>query len=387
MKRLWTLFADMFAIALCVVGGGYAILAAADGVFARRRGWLAEGELAAQLPLFQMIPGIIAGHVAVYVGRKTAGIPGAAVALAGVFLPSVIVFSAVSAGYALIPLGNPALAGAFLGLRAALTGIIAAMLAKVWKSSVRNRLDFAVAAAAAAAMLAGRVSAVATIAAALAFGCVRAAAGALAARRRSGTLACSLWMLPLVFVKYGLVAIGGGYALVPVYLDDFVGAGAPYLQLAAAEFADVMALTQMTPGPIAVNCATFFGYRLGFAAGGPAAGIALAVVATLSLLLPGALLLAAALTSIERFRNSPVVGALLAAMRPLAPAMMFAACWAFAGSSVWTAGAEEFAVDFAGLVLAVFAFAALVRRRLGVMSVIFACAALGALPQLSSMLF
>lgn len=383
MKRLWTLFSDMFTIALCVVGGGYAILAAADGVFVRRRRWVEEGELAAQLPLFQMIPGIIAGHVAVYVGRKTAGVAGAAVALVGVFLPSVIVFSAVSAGYSFIPLDNCVLAGAFLGLRAALTGIIAAMIVRAWQSSVRNLLDFAVFAAAVAAMLVFRCGAVATIIGAIAFGCVRAAAGGLLARRRSGRLNCSLWMLPLVFIKYGLVAIGGGYALVPVYLDDFVGSGAPYLQIAPSEFADVMALTQMTPGPIAVNCATFFGYRLGVAAGGPAAGVAIAVVATVALLLPGALLLLTALASIERFRNSAIVSALLAAMRPVAPAMMFAACWSFAGISVWNAGAHGISLDLFGFALAVFAFAALVRRSLGVMQIIFVCAALGALPQLA----
>ena len=67
-------------------------------------------------------------------------------------------------------------------------------------------------------------------------------------------------VMPLIFLKYGAIAFGGGYVLVPVYIGDFVGKAAPFLQLSEREFADVMALTQMTPGPIAVNMATYIGY-------------------------------------------------------------------------------------------------------------------------------
>jgi hypothetical protein len=87
-----------------------------------------------------------------------------------------------------------------------------------------------------------------------------------------------------------------------MYVGDFVGEAAPYLQLSGSEFADVMALTQMTPGPIAVNCATFFGYRMGMDSfGAPAAALLCAFVATLALLIPGSTLLYIALGSIERF--------------------------------------------------------------------------------------
>ena len=77
VRKLWLLFWEMFKIALCVVGGGFAILAVADEVFAKKRKWTEEGEIVSHLPIFQMIPGIIAGNTAVYVGRKVAGIPGA----------------------------------------------------------------------------------------------------------------------------------------------------------------------------------------------------------------------------------------------------------------------------------------------------------------------
>ena len=141
MKKYGLLFWEMFKIALCVVGGGFAILAVADEVFSRKLKWTKEGEIVGHLPIFQMVPGIIAGNTAVYVGRKVAGVPGALCALVGVFLPSVIVFSLVAAGMDFIPLGNRFLDAAFLGLRAALTGIIAAMVLRfwVWQSPLRER--------------------------------------------------------------------------------------------------------------------------------------------------------------------------------------------------------------------------------------------------------
>ena len=74
MKKLATLFFDMFRIALFVVGGGYAIISVAEEVFSKKRKWLKEGELLDQIALFQMVPGILAAHSAVYVGRRVAGL-------------------------------------------------------------------------------------------------------------------------------------------------------------------------------------------------------------------------------------------------------------------------------------------------------------------------
>ncbi|MBR1609696.1 MAG: chromate transporter, partial [Kiritimatiellae bacterium] len=138
-KRLLALFCEFFKIAAFVLGGGYAILAAAEDVFARRRKWLREGELLDSLPLFQMVPGLIAGNTAIYVGRKIAGLAGSAAALAGVALPSLGVILAVARGYDALPLGDPRVQGAFLGLRAALTGISVALLASSWKRIMHGK--------------------------------------------------------------------------------------------------------------------------------------------------------------------------------------------------------------------------------------------------------
>ena len=221
-KRLLVLFWEMFKIAASVVGGGFAIAAVADDVFSRRRKWTEEGEIVGSLPVFQMVP--------VYVGRKVAGVAGAFVAAAGVFLPSVVVFSAVTAGYRFIPCGNAFLEAAFLGLRASLAGVIAAMCAKAWPKSVAGPVAAAVMVAALVAIGPLRVNPALVVLAAVLFGVATEFA-----RRpedvRGRRLNSVAWAFPLVFLKYGLMAFGGGYVLVPVYLADFVGPNAPYLQL------------------------------------------------------------------------------------------------------------------------------------------------------------
>ena len=95
MKKLVRLFFEMSKIALFVVGGGYAILAVADDVFGRKLKWLREGELLEHLPIFQMVPGLIAGNTAIYTGLKVAGRLGAVIALVAVALYAMMVLTMV----------------------------------------------------------------------------------------------------------------------------------------------------------------------------------------------------------------------------------------------------------------------------------------------------
>ena len=370
---LWQLFWEMFKIASFVVGGGFAIIAVADEVFSKRKGWTKEGEVVASLPLFQMFPGIIAGNTAIYIGRKVAGAWGALAALVGVFLPSVIIFSVVSAGYGFIPLGNRFLDAAFLGLRAALTGIIFAMVWRGWRKSVSGLYGYAALAAALSAIMLLHANPAIVIATAVVCGIVTKMS-----QTRSGTLTLkSSWMIPLIFMKYGLLAFGGGYVLVPMYINDFVGSAAPFLQLQPGEFADVMALTQMTPGPIAVNCATFFGYRMGMADfASPVAAVGCAFAATLALLIPGSILLYVALGSIERFKESRIVQGILFGVRPVTIAMMLSALWAFAGMSVWSSGEGGTTFSAVGTALAASTALLMILKKAGVVSLIFASAAI-----------
>lgn len=367
-RIVWTLFWRMFVISAFVLGGGFAIIAVADELFSKKLKWTKEGEILGQLPVFQMVPGMICTNTAIYIGSKMAGAVGAAAALAGTVLPSIVIFTAVTVGYDVIPVGNPILDAAFVGLRAALAGIVAALVVRSWTKSVRGVYGYFAVAVATFLIGACGIAAFWVILGAAVVGIgLECAAAQRATAARTKTFRSAFWAIPLVFLKYGLVAFGGGYVLVPMYISDFVGPSAPHLQLASETFANVMALTQMTPGSISVNCATFFGYRMG--------GVLGAAAATAAMVLPNYVLLLLVLRSLDKFRTSPVVRGLLSGIRPVTMSLMLTALWAFAGMSVWSVGdGGAIRFDCVAAALALATGVASYMRKLGVVALIFASA-------------
>lgn len=363
---LWTLFVRMLGISAFVLGGGFAIIAVADEVFSKKLKWTQEGEILGQLSVFQMVPGMICTNTAIYVGNKVAGPVGAAVALIGTVLPSLVIFSAITIGYGVIPVENPYLSAAFSGLRASLAGIVFALVVRGWKKNIRGVYGYLMLVVSVGLLCSGRVAAATMIGiAALAGVMIESVKRA----RSSGRLVfqSSFWVLPLLFLKYGALAFGGGYVLVPMYFEDFVGPTAPYLQIAAEEFANVMALTQMTPGSISVNCATFFGYRMY----GPVGSI----VATLAMVLPNYCLLLLVLKFLERFKSSLLVSGLLEGIRPVTVALMVSAAWAFAGMSIWGGiSTDGHTVRPPEALIAGVTLVAMLIRRLSVVQLVFGSA-------------
>lgn len=402
MKILLKLFAEFFKLALFVVGGGYAIIIAADDLFAKKLKWIKEGELIEYLPLFQMVPGLIAGNTAIYVGLKKAGRTGAAVALAAVALPSLLVISLVAYGYDMIPLENRFVEAAFLGLRSALAGIVAGTVIRGWNKSVRGIYGYA-AMAAATYLIACRGMNSALV---LLFGM---AAGLLLEFTLGGlkgtelpksgisfppmgkrrliiwtaamvaalaAITCLYGKLFWLFAKFGLLCFGGGFVIVPLYVEEFVGEGARMLQLSNEEFGNLMAITQITPGPVSVNAATFFGFR--------AASFPGAVAATAGLLLPSYFLLSWALCGLENFRNSRISKGIVGGIKPITVSLMISAASVFAKMSVF--GGNNGGFSPLALAISVLAAASLLSKRLGVMATIFSSAGIAVLAKLPQLL-
>ena len=85
-------------------------------------------------------------------------------------------------------------------------------------------------------------------------------------------------MLYLVFAKIALVAFGGGYANLPIIQSELLARG----WCTAEQFADIVAVAQMTPGPVVINSATYVGKTL--------AGIPGGIIATLGFITPAVLI-------------------------------------------------------------------------------------------------
>ena len=78
----------------------------------------------------------------------------------------------------------------------------------------------------------------------------------------------SVWKLFFVFLKIGLLSIGGGYAVIPLIQEQVVEKTG---WVSEKMFTDIITISQMTPGPLAVNTSTFVGLQIGGTAGALAA--------------------------------------------------------------------------------------------------------------------
>ena len=163
--RCRILFWGFFKIAALVVGGGYAIVPAAENEFIHRKKLLTEDELLDMMAIIQSLPGIIAGNAALYIGYRAAGVLGAISALIGVATPSTAIILLIAIFLRNIDLNIPAIQGAFIGAQAAITGLIAVTAVRMILKTIKNSFTLITAVAAAAATIVFNVSPVWVIAA------------------------------------------------------------------------------------------------------------------------------------------------------------------------------------------------------------------------------
>ena len=152
------LFWGFFKIAALVVGGGYAIVPAAENEFIHRKKLLTEEELLDMMAIIQSLPGIIAGNAALYIGYRAAGVWGALSALLGVATPSTVIILLIAIFLRNIDLNIPAVQGAFAGAQAAITGLIAVTAVRMIRKTITGPFTLIMAIASAAAAIVFKVS-------------------------------------------------------------------------------------------------------------------------------------------------------------------------------------------------------------------------------------
>lgn len=116
------------------------------------------------------------------------------------------------------------------------------------------------------------------------------------------------------FFQIGLFSIGGGYAAMPLIQNQVVDL---HNWLTMSQFADVITIAEMTPGPIAINSATFVGIQI--------AGLPGALVATAGCVFPSCVIVMTLAYIYYRFRGLSVVQGILAGLRPAVIAMIASA--------------------------------------------------------------
>lgn len=152
------LFWGFFKIAALVVGGGYAIVPAAEAEFTRKRKIIDETELLDMMAIIQSLPGIIAGNAALYIGFRCAGVAGALAALLGVITPSTLIILLIAIFLKDANLNIPAIQGAFIGAQAAIAGLIIVTAVRMIRKTIRNSFTLLLALASAVATIGFMVS-------------------------------------------------------------------------------------------------------------------------------------------------------------------------------------------------------------------------------------
>lgn len=124
-----------------------------------------------------------------------------------------------------------------------------------------------------------------------------------------------LIILFFAFLQIGTLSIGGGYATIPLIQAVVL----EHSWLSMQEFTDIITISQMTPGPLAVNTSTFVGMRI--------AGLAGAIAATIGCILVGVLLSIALSNVFMRYARSPYIKEILLSLRASSTGLiLFAAC-------------------------------------------------------------
>ena len=175
----------------------------------------------------------------------------------------------------------------------------------------------------------------------------------------------------LEFAKISLVCVGGGYASMPLIQSTVVDT---YHWLTLPEFIDIFTISQMTPGPIGINAATFAGMKI--------AGVAGAICATMGFVTPSIFLCIALAKIIFKYGDLGAIHGILNGLRPAVMALIAAACVSFILLAVWDVEEipENFSTTFnpIGAIILIGALIA-VRMKIGVIKVLIATGIAGLL--------
>jgi len=171
------------------------------------------------------------------------------------------------------------------------------------------------------------------------------------------------------FFQVGLFSIGGGYAAMPLIQAQVVD---QHGWLSLSEFIDVITISQMTPGPIGINSATFVGIKI--------AGIGGALVATLGCVLPSCIIVLTLAHFYFKYQNLTAVRGVLSGLRPAVVAMIASAGLSillnasFAGGTLPSSLAD---VSWIGICLFLAAFIVLRKWKPNPIWVMLGCGILG----------
>lgn len=124
-----------------------------------------------------------------------------------------------------------------------------------------------------------------------------------------------LWTLFVVFFKIGLFSFGGGYAILPLIQKEVV---VIHKWITVSQFTDIVAVSQVTPGPIAINSSTYVGYLV-------TGNVIGATVATVGLIMPSAIIMTVFSIFFLKFQDNKYISNAFAGLRVVVVGLILSA--------------------------------------------------------------
>lgn len=336
---------DIFLVFLragCLGFGGFmSLIAVVENLIVERRKLIKHEEVLDAISLASLLPGPQAVNVCAWCGHKLRGVRGAIVACVAVILPSFVLMLVLSQLYA--QYGQlDVVARIFHGIVPAVAAVIVSVVWRMAKQTVKGPTEVVLVGVAAFTLLATSLSLFGipktaqlyvTFAIVIAYGFVGAklfgapAAAAAPAARKPLPLAKFAWTLAMaaVLITLGLVhpaldpnsnlnlastfsglslmLFGGGYVIIPM-IQHLVVDG--FHWVTTKEFIDCIAISQVMPGPILI-CAAFIGFKV--------SGFAGALIATIAIFAPSAIVMVVASQALDHFKKSTVAKAVMRGIR------------------------------------------------------------------------
>ena len=330
----------------------------------RRKQWMDPETFRNGVALSQSIPGATAMQTAAYVGLRTRGLPGALASYVGFGLPAFVFMVILSSLYA-TSRSLPWVVSLFGGLQVIVVAIVAHAAISFGRATIKHHGEVFLAAASTLALLLSASPFLVIIAAAVAGILILKGDSSTPAEplseaypRKAGhmialflavpiglgflyALRADLFRLAWLMLKIDLFAFGGGFASLPLMLEEIVHARG---WMSSKTFMDGIALGQITPGPIVITAA-FVGYLL--------YGIAGATIAAIAIFTPSFVLLVAAAPFFTALGRSRLFRKVLAGVLASFVGLLFAVTVKFAVAVPW---------DVVKAIMAAATFCALTRK-------------------------
>ena len=179
----------------------------------------------------------------------------------------------------------------------------------------------------------------------------------------------SLVKLILVFAEIGALSFGGGYASIGIVEKQVVEI---HKWLTYSEFADIVAIDELTPGPVAINAATFIGTKM--------AGFPGAIAATLGVLLPSCVIVLVLARLYFKYKSMKTVNGAVLCLKSLVVAMILSTTLSILSSSLFNndLGAQK-SIDYFSIFLFVIALISIRKTKINPLLIMLGCGFVGAI--------